>query len=434
MYRFLCSFALNLIKGRKTEILLEVAYQRFNQTNIFFLRASDKTSLDDAYFHIARRLGHDILLENNRGKPTLDIWNNMSREEKVDKFKDWLKQPENNKTLFILDDLDGLKDPESILNAVPNEAKTILFSTRNPVLREELDRHTHHLRLPSMDPDEIVQLMEAVLDRIGYEAEGDILDRGILREIAIALHGHPLAAIVAIRYITRVIAQGSDSPERDLLSILHGSDFEDRRRFLDYRSSGPSIMDTFLISRNRLQDQNGRAWKLLQLIAVLETDKNIVDFRKFFYEKFFDIDPAVFPDHDILAAKNTEISEALSGIETVSFGERVRMAKPIQFHPLWLECTLQAMGGEARIRWIRQVLMICYRSASSSPEDAIPLYLPHVQRCLQVCRSFQIQLETLGLTKEAREWVVGEERALNNRWRRLRRVPHLDEDRLLKLG
>lgn len=258
-----------------------------------------------------------------------------------------------------------------------------------------------------MDPDEIVQLMEAVPDRIGYEAEGDVLDQGILHEIAIALRGHPLAAIVAIRYIKRVITQeGSDSPEQDFLSILQGSDSEARRRFLDYRSSVPSIMDTFLVSRNRLQDQDGRAWKLLQFIAVLETDESIVDFRKFFYKKFFDIDPAVFPDHDILAAKNTEISEALAKIEAVSFGERVRMAKPIQFHPLWLECTLQAMGGEGRIRRIRQILMICYRSASNSPEDATPLYLPHVQRCLQVCRSFQIQLETLGLTKEAREWVV----------------------------
>jgi hypothetical protein len=407
MYRFLYSFARSLIKGRKTEMLLEVAYQRLNKTNIFFLRASDKASLDDAYLYIARRLGHDILLENNRGKPTLDIWNNMSSEEKVDKLKDWLKKPENAETLFILDDLDGLKDPEIILNALPHEANTILFSTRNPVLREELDRHTHHLRLPSMDPDEIVQLMEAILDRIGYEAESNVLDRGILREIAITLHGHPLAAIVAIRYITRVIAQeGSDSPERDFLSILTGSDFEARKRFLDYRISGPSIIDTLFVSKNRLQDQDGMAWKLLQLIAVLETEENVIDFRKFFYKKFCEIEPESFPDHDVLAADNTEISEALAKIETVSFGERVRMAKPIQFHPLWLECVLQAMGREGRIRRIRQVLMVCYQSVLNAPECAPPLYLPHAQRCLQICWSFRIQPGMLGLTKEALDWVA----------------------------
>jgi hypothetical protein len=162
--------------------------------------------LDDAYFHIARRLGHDILLENYRGKSTLDIWNNMSRDEKVDKFKDWLNQPENAETLFILDALDGLREPQLILSAMPHEANTILFSTRNPILREDVGRNTHNLRLSSMDPDEIVGLMEGVLERTDYEADGDIQDRAVLREIAIAIHGHPLAAIVAIRYITRVIA------------------------------------------------------------------------------------------------------------------------------------------------------------------------------------------------------------------------------------
>jgi hypothetical protein len=392
----------------KTEILLEAAYQRLNQTNIFFLRASDKASLDDAYFHIARRLGHDILLENYRGKPTLDIWNNMSREEKIEKFRDWLKQPENAETLFILDDLDGLKEPETILSAIPHEARTILFSTRNSVLREELDRNTHHLRLPSMNPNEAVQLMESVLERIGYEADGDILDRGILREIAIALYGHPLAAIVAIKYITKIIAQdGSESPERDFLDILKRSDFEARRRFLEYRASSSSIMETFLISRNRLRNKNGNGWKLMQYVAVLETDESIVDFRKFFYNKSKKIDLVRFPDGDILEAKSTDISEAFAEFETVSFGERVRMTKPMQFHPLWLECTLHAMGVEGRKQHLRQVLTVCYLMTQGAPEDVSGLYLPHVRHCVQVCKSFQIRLDGLLLPKETVDWVIG---------------------------
>ena len=331
----------------------------------------------------------------------------MSRDEKVDKFKDWLNQPENAETLFILDDLDGLREPQLILSAMPHEANTILFSTRNPILREDVGRDTHNLRLSSMDPDEIVQLMEGVLERTGYEADGDILDRAVLREIAIAIHGHPLAAIVAIRYITRVIAQeGSDCPERHFLNIVKGSDFKSRLRFLEYKLSGPSIMETFSISKNRLQDPNGTAWKLMQFVAVLETDENIIDFRKFFYNRSCQVNVARFPDDDILVAQNTEISEALAEFETVSFGERVRMVKPMQFHPLWLECTLHAMGVEGRIRHIRQVLMICHLSVLDSPEDALPFYLPHVRRCLQVCDSFQIQLRRLGLPEGAREWVV----------------------------
>lgn len=116
-----------------------------------------------------------------------------------------------------------------------------------------------------MDPDDVIQLTESVLEKSSHGADGYTIDRGTLREIAVALHGHPLAAIIAIRYITRVIAQeGSDFPERQFLSIFTGPDFKARRRFLDYRSSGPSIMETFSISRNRLQDKNGKAWKLMQ--------------------------------------------------------------------------------------------------------------------------------------------------------------------------
>lgn len=404
---------MNLILDHsKTEMLLEVAYECLNRTNIFFVRASDKASLDDAYFHIARRLGHDILLENNRGKPTLDIWNNMSRQEKIEKFRDWLKKPENAETLFILDDLDGLRDPQLILAAVPNEAKTILFSTRNPILRHDLDqRHTHQLRLPPMSAGEVVQLMDAVTDKIEYEAEGDVLDRTVLYDIAVALHGHPLAAIIAIRYITRVISQeGSSSPEKDFLALLQGTDFEARRRFLEYRAGGPSIMETFLASKNRLQQQDLLAWNLLLFIAVLETDENIVDFRKFFYNKHCLIELESFPDYEVLAAKKTEISEALSQIETVSFGERLRTAKPIQFHPLWLECALHTMGHEGRIRRIRQVLKICYLSVENSFGDLQPQFFPHIQRCLQVCNSFQIveELRLDGVERELADIVASQ--------------------------
>jgi hypothetical protein len=75
-----------ILNQSKIEMLLEVAYGSFNRTNICFVRASDKASLGDAHFHIARRLGHDILLDNNSDRPTLDIWNNMFRLEKIENF------------------------------------------------------------------------------------------------------------------------------------------------------------------------------------------------------------------------------------------------------------------------------------------------------------------------------------------------------------
>jgi hypothetical protein len=210
----------------------------------------------------------------------------------------------------------------------------------------------------------------------------------ILREIAIALYGHPLAAILAIKYITNTIAQeGSGLPEKDFLDILRGSDFEARKHFLEYRAGGPSIMETFTVSRNRLRGKDGKGWKLMQYVAVLETDENVVDFRKFFYNKSKKIDPVLFPDGDIQTAKSIKISEAFAEFEAVSFGERVRMSKPIQFHPLWLECTLHEMGVNGRKDHLRKVLTVCYLTTIAASEDASSLYFPHSG---VVCRSVSL--------------------------------------------
>ncbi|TAQ91490.1 hypothetical protein B7494_g267 [Chlorociboria aeruginascens] len=328
----------------------------------------DKVSLEEAYFHISRRLGHDILLPNDRSALTLEIWNSLSPPRKLRIFKDWLQQPENLQTIFILDDLDGLHDTDLILSIISREAQMILFSSRNPILQQDIHRMTHNLGLSLMVPSEIVQLMEMVLARIGYESEeGERLDRDVLLDIARELDGLPLAAIIAIRYITTVISQSeSESPERDFLDVLQGPDFETRRRFLEYRpgGGGTNLMDTFLVSKSRLRDPDGLAWRLMQFVACLETNPALTHFRRFFYhrERFavmekYGID--IFPDRDLLAADDTAISEVFAECETVSFGEKVAKAKGgTRFHPLWKECALHVMGEEGRVRVLSQVMIL----------------------------------------------------------------------------
>jgi hypothetical protein len=80
------------------------------------------------------------------------------------------------------------------------------------------------------------------------------------------------------------------------------------------------------------------------------------------------------------------------------------MASPMQFHPLWLECTVHAMGKEGRIRYISQVLMICYLTMYHVDDSIV--VLPHVKRCVQIREPFQIQLEELLLSRPAFDWVV----------------------------
>ncbi|KAH9211394.1 P-loop containing nucleoside triphosphate hydrolase protein [Leptodontidium sp. 2 PMI_412] len=397
----------------KTEVLLEIARQQINQMNVFFIYAKDESSLKGAYHYIARQLGHLVIDQDRSSQSTaLDIWNNLTQDEKVDRFKQWLRRPENAETLFLLDDLDGLKSQELISDAIPHEAQTILFSSRNPVLCEQLNRQSHHIRLCSMEQDDVVQIMEEMLQKMSEAANRTIFSREKLQQIAAALEGHPMASRVAIRYITRVLVQeASEEPDSTFLGIMQGSDFESRKHFLEYRPVGEqSIMDAFLTSRQRLQDPDGIAWKLMQFSAFLETGDPTLDFRQFFYQisRSCRLQPSSFPDYDVLTASKVMISEGFADIEAVSFGEPAVGSIPAKFHPIWLDCTLQCMGESNRIRYMRQVLMICHLTVSNPERGLSPaVYRRHVKRCIDVCKAFRLDTSSLSLTMEVCEWVAG---------------------------
>ncbi|KAG4439731.1 hypothetical protein IFR05_004809 [Cadophora sp. M221] len=396
----------------KTEVLLEIARQQINQMNVFFIYAKDESSLKGAYHYIARQLGHLVIDQDRSSQSTaLDIWNNLTQDEKVDRFRQWLRRPENTETLFLLDDLDGLKTQELIADAIPHEAQTILFSSRNPVLCEQLNRQSHHIRLCSMEQDEVVQIMEEMLQKMSEVAHRTIFRRKTLQRIAAALEGHPMASRVAIRYISRVLAQeASEEPDSTFLGIMQGSDFESRKHFLEYKPVGEqSIMDAFLTSRQRLQDPDGMAWKLMQFSVFLETSDPTLDFRQFFYQisRSCSIQQSNFPDYDVLTASKVMISEGFADIEAVSFGEPAAGSIPAKFHPIWLECTLQFMGESNRIRYMRQVLMICHLTVSNPDRGFSPaVYRRHLKRCMDVCKAFRLDMNSLSLNMEVCEWVA----------------------------
>lgn len=80
-----------VLNGRKTATLLKIALQQADHRNIFFVRARDATSLHQAYLHIAKCIGPEYLLKGSRGQDLQGIWSNESAEDKVGRFKTWLK-------------------------------------------------------------------------------------------------------------------------------------------------------------------------------------------------------------------------------------------------------------------------------------------------------------------------------------------------------
>ncbi|KAH9213874.1 hypothetical protein DL95DRAFT_409822 [Leptodontidium sp. 2 PMI_412] len=218
----------------KTEMLLDVAYHRLDKTNVFFLRASNKEMLQEAYLHVA--------MHKYQGRGTRDIWSRMPAEERVETFKKWLLQPENIETLVMLDDLDGLADPELILSAIPLGAKT--------------------------QPSDRATTSKMASSTIAMSSEKSPKQSTVTPSLHLML---------IIKYIIRVISQEPvDSPAETFLSILEDPNHETRASFLEYKPRAPSIMDTFYVSRNRLPNPKGLAWTLMQFLSILEADASIV--------------------------------------------------------------------------------------------------------------------------------------------------------------
>jgi hypothetical protein len=134
----------------KTVTLLEIARQESGQRNIFFIHATDAASLHQAYLYIAKCVGPEYLLKEFRGRDVQAIWSSESEEDKIRRFKVWLNDPENIDALFLLDDMDGILEWEDREAAFPDEAKTILYTTRNPVFHKNNIRTKQKLRLSMM--------------------------------------------------------------------------------------------------------------------------------------------------------------------------------------------------------------------------------------------------------------------------------------------
>ncbi|OBT68576.1 hypothetical protein VE03_01776 [Pseudogymnoascus sp. 23342-1-I1] len=390
----------------KTATLLEIAHQESEQRNIFFIHATDAASLHQAYLHIAKCIGPEYLLKEFRGRDVQAIWSSESEEDKVRRFKTWLNDPENIGSLFLLDDMDGIQELEDREAAFPDEAKIILYTTRNPVFHRNNIRTTKKLRLSMMETEDIITLMEDIRNETPeYQSTADLYNRDILLEIVNVVRCHPLAALNAIKYILRILSFYEEATAGSkFVAMMAANNYKARQHFLAYKPDSPSIMETFEVSQIRLSKPDTQARALMNFLSLIETEwEGDEDFRDFFFEHLCPVLPENFLDHQLLGAESFHLQELFSELEKVSFGERLQTSRPFQFHPLWLECTRHTMGPEGRIRYARQVLLISYHTICVNhgvvniTPDTDDSFLRHVCKCLQVCRSFQIGLDDLKL-------------------------------------
>lgn len=100
---------------RKTEISYAVARGYKNRRSVFFFHASDTSTLAESYTDLLFEIGHDALTSRYPSfNEAHSVWVSMPRDGQLDAIKRWLGCAENEGSVIIFDDLDGLKDIEVI--------------------------------------------------------------------------------------------------------------------------------------------------------------------------------------------------------------------------------------------------------------------------------------------------------------------------------
>jgi hypothetical protein len=241
--------------------MLNIARRELDCRNIFYVQGNDKTSLDRAYLHIAQRVGPEYLMKEFQGKELQEAWRNERSEERIERFKAWLEDEENENSLFLFDDVDGVQGVDRIGETVPPEAQTVLHTTRNPVVRDP-GFHFHKIRMTPMDAGTLIKIMESIRNEELTDSKtfGDLFQRQTLLQIAETVHGHPLAASIAIKYIIRVVSYNNPATAgQEFVDMFNSDNYKEREEFLNFSPENVSLMETFHVSRRRLRDPEGQA-------------------------------------------------------------------------------------------------------------------------------------------------------------------------------
>ena len=378
-------------------------------SNVFFIQARDLETLESAFLDIATSIGHDLLSIRFPHTDLAGIWRSYGPSERVRAFKTWLGHRSNQASLFIVDDLDGFKDETLIKAALPREAEYILYSTRDPSLIGSLERDSQTCYVPTMKDDEVASLMTTTMRRSGVHISSSTISEDELEAIAKVVDGHALGACRAISYILHVLAQTADeSPARVFLDMFKGSDWESRLNFLGYKPRiGFSIMETFATSLERLHRHQKEARRFLKLLAFLSDKDHTLDFRRFLRleRPWLQGLRYILPDYDVFAGGLAGQREYLAELENVSIGVRPDVSSPLQIHPLWLECIRQRAGHEGRVRWIRQIIMICHGSYARGEEQNFLSLRPFLQNSFAIAARFDIRFDELLESQELRNWL-----------------------------
>ena len=259
----------------KTQIALEYCYRSTHHYDqIYWLSASDQTSLLSGYQTIARKNG--ILLSSD-SKPV----------EIAQLVLAWLKQQRS--WLLVFDNLDDITVAQGLLPETVTKKHT-LITTRNPNAR---DIPAEGFEVPVLNPEDSVDLLLA-FSHIPRPA--DVTEQQAAYDIVLELGYLPLAIEQAASYVREVTRS---------LTAFHDQYSRNRRRILErsptgFRYYSNSVATTWSLVFQEVENTRAEAGKLLQLLSFLNPDGVMIAFLVAGAEAFeTDLKQIVLDDYEL---------------------------------------------------------------------------------------------------------------------------------------
>ncbi|KAJ3538330.1 hypothetical protein NM208_g5949 [Fusarium decemcellulare] len=394
---------LTVIKGiagiGKTELLMRFAMSQRSHRNIFFLRARNSKSLEDALADVCNSIGFDMIENPNIN---WERWLRTPIAERIQIFLSWLGKDFNKESLLILDDAEVF-GAASIQAALKYPAWHVVMSTRDSNLRGG-NRKCLDLPLSPLTSHATTLILKDTMKDLDQDVLSQFSGQDI-QSLAQAVQGHPLAAQNVIPFLLRYLIN-VEHPTRDFIRILNRGSQGEKKVFFNFKEKDRSLWDAFNSSLQLLkqQEDSENAVRLLQLLPYLRTDDDCIDsFLQMTKGKPPNLSNAS-EDAMVLRSEYLVVSGWLNKLQDVSFYITRGLIRPksLQIHPLVLQFALLIASEDTQKRRIRELLNMFYELGRN---DHRRIIIPHAEHCLEICKWLGTTPQDLGLPSEVTLWL-----------------------------
>ncbi|EAQ85657.1 hypothetical protein CHGG_06910 [Chaetomium globosum CBS 148.51] len=340
----------------KSQLAIQFAYTVRSKSHVFWLNASNKSTLEGSYRSISHTLGLDT--------------SNASFGDISTRVHDWLREEPNGRWTVILDNFDDYSiltdDDPRLAKLLPlaNNGFTLITSRTQTAVERLIGNSKNTYQVEAMSEEVATELFQSKLREPCGKEEA--------QEVVRLLDHMPLAISHAAAYINRLSSRvtvrkyaeklRSNDTQGKLLDWEHD---DDRR----YHGASTSILGTWTVTFNQIQQERPSAAHLLSLMSFFSPQSIPGWALKAWYES----EPSALP---YSTARDTLPSFATTLLSSVSAGRRylsrqLKVDQKSQAWGRWAGADL-AKGGagpakpkKARFSSISKTLSKSWRSSKS---------------------------------------------------------------------